>query len=547
VRTALFAAVGVLGASAPARAVEPWVDADPPAPPERYEIGAVGIRAEAEYRAQYTVIHPILLNSEDQRRANWIEHRGRFGGTVDYDDAVAIVLSADLLDGVLWGDNGTFTREPEPNAGVNATARNPNLARQCVAYLGEGDQLQPSSYGLSLCDAEVLKLRRLYGQVRTPVGVLRIGRQPVSVGMGVQTTTGDGRQNRFGVSGSGDYVDRALFATKPLEAFKPKEQRNHSEHEGLVVALMYDRWVSDSLTSFSDDLHGVALALRFGEPELGALVRDLELLGYLAHRWSPAFETAVNVIGTRAAVRVGDVHAGLDLVTNFGTTREVSDAYSLISNDPILEQDVRQLGTRAVVRFDQPHWTAYFELDYASGDGDPQVTTPLTQFRFSEDTNVGLLLFEHVVRLQSARAAAAGVELLRRLGSDTFPSERIDTRGAFTDAFAIFPQLDVRPIDTLLLRAGVLVAWAPEGLIDPVGTLRAKDGLGIEDDLVNFVGGKPGNFYGVELDGRFQWRFLDHFAFDLEGAVLFPGDALEDANGEAANSFLVQARTTFYL
>ncbi len=68
----------------------------------------------------------------------------------------------------------------------------------------------------------------------------------------------------------------------------------------------------------------------------------------------------------------------------------------------------------------------------------------------------------------------------------------------------------------------------------------------IEDDLVNFVGGKPGHFYGVELDGRFQWRFIEHFAFDLEGAVFFPGDALQDINGKATKSMLVQGRTTFF-
>jgi hypothetical protein len=63
---------------------------------------------------------------------------------------------------------------------------------------------------------------------------------------------------------------------------------------------------------------------------------------------------------------------------------------------------------------------------------------------------------------------------------------------------------------------------------------------------VNFNGGAPGNYYGTELDGRAQWRYLEHFAFDLEGALLFPGSALRDEDGHAVNSFLVQARTTFF-
>ena len=71
--------------------------------------------------------------------------------------------------------------------------------------------------------------------------------------------------------------------------------------------------------------------------------------------------------------------------------------------------------------------------------------------------------------------------------------------------------------------------------------------MNIKDNLVNFAGGKPGRFYGTELDGRLQWRFLEHFLFDLEGAVLFPGNALRDVDGYAVRSGLVQARTTFFL
>jgi hypothetical protein len=118
--------------------------------------------------------------------------------------------------------------------------------------------------------------------------------------------------------------------------------------------------------------------------------------------------------------------------------------------------------------------------------------------------------------------------------------------GAFTNAFAIFPQVDFHPHPSVLLRGGVLVAWAPEPVVDPLASLQARDGATIDDDLVNFAGGKPGQFYGTELCGRAQWRFMDHFAADLEGALLFPGDALEDENHDAVNSFLVQTRTTFF-
>jgi hypothetical protein len=40
---------------------------------------------------------------------------------------------------------------------------------------------------------------------------------------------------------------------------------------------------------------------------------------------------------------------------------------------------------------------------------------------------------------------------------------------------------------------------------------------------------------------------MNHFNFDLEGAILFPGEALQDVDGRAVRSGMVQARATYYL
>ena len=525
-------------------AIEPWADADPEEREKRYEIGAIGVSANAEYRAQYTFINPLALNSETDRRFNQMEHRGRFGVTIDYEEAIKLTTSIDVLDGVLWGDNGTFGGDPGSDSGLQVTTRDPNVVKACIKYLN-GDPLRASSYGFGLCDASPLFVRKLFAHVTTPIGAIRVGRQPAGLGMGVQQTDGDGRRNRFGVAYRGDMADRILFATKPLEALKPKEERDTSEFNGLVVALLYDRLVTDSAQVFQDDVQQVAMAVRFLHPEVYGPGEDYEALLYYAHRWNTFYETTVNAIGARASGRFGKLHVGIDVVGNIGKTREVSDSYSVITNDPVVSQQILQVGARAVARYDTDYISGYLELDYASGDPDPTPRTRLSQFRFGDDVNVGLLMFEHVLKYQTARASQAAVEIIRQLGAETFPAERIDTRGSFTNAFAIFPQVDIRPHKTVLFRGGVLVAWAPEPVNDPVASLQGRDGETIEDDLVNFVGGAPGQFYGVELDGRFQWRFKEHFALDLEAAVLFPGNAFQDINGHAVNSFMTQGRTTF--
>ena len=200
-----------------------------------------------------------------------------------------------------------------------------------------------------------------------------------------------------------------------------------------------------------------------------------------------------------------------------------------------MSQAIRQLGARAVVRYDQPKWTAYLEGDYASGSSDTTLAGPLTQFHFAEDTNVGLLLFKQVFAYQTAREAAAATSLLNEpQRADRARSSRSPRSGALTDALVLFPQFDVRPVDHVLLRARRDVRVGARGRRSTRSRRRSGASAGTYQNIsVNFDGGTPGNYYGTELDGRLQWRYLEHFLFDLEGAVLFPGSALRDEDGHA--------------
>lgn len=540
-----------------ALAEEPWSDPDPPGARERYEAGDFGFQVGAEYRAQMTYVNPIALNTINERRLSFIDHRLRLDGGVDYDKKIRIVTSVDILDGVLWGDNGSPLEEPKTAAGTTVNARNPNTARPCIGYKGgaTGDPLSPADYGFALCEGDVFKVRRLHGDVVTPIGLLRVGRQPFNLANTIQGTPGDGRFNRFGIAREGNFVDRIAFATKPLEALKEKADRDTSEEQGFFVAGIYDHLVSDDLKLFTDDERQAGGSVFFKAKEY-PLGTDLELQGYYVHRFSSEYSTTVNIFGGRAVSRFGPVYIGLEAAGLVGSTEEVAAAFKTISNDPVVAQEILQFGGRAVFRYDyplvragderEPGISAYLEIDYASGDGDPLSRTSLSQFTWAPDVNVGLLMFEHILQFQTARAAAAAKETLAQLSAPSFPVDAIDTRGSFTNAFAIFPQFDFRPHGDVLFRVGALLAWAPEPVIDPVQSLLGRDGAEIQDDLVNFAGGKPGQFYGAELDLRAQWRFLEHFAADLEGAVMFPGDALEDINGDAAKSVLLTGRTTFF-
>ena len=541
-------ALSIMPRTAHATWPEPWSDDDPAEPPARIQTSPTsdfGFRGAAEYRAQGVFVDPLDVSSETENKAAWLEHRLRLDGTVDYLDKVKLTTSIDMLDGVLWGDNGRLGSDPEPANGAHINTNNPNLSKMCMTLDSGGNQADPKAYHYGLCPADAINIRHLYGDVITPFGLFRVGRQAFTEGSSVALNDGDGRHNRFGVANQGNSVDRILFATKPLEGFKPKDQRDISETKGLFFITAYDQLVIDEPMLPGFQLHDFILATRFLQPKIRQF-RDVEVRAYYAYRWDAHFDTNVHAVGGRVVARFGDFFAGVDGVGILGETREVSEAFHLITNDPAVSQPIRQMGARAVIRYDRPKWTAYLEGDYASGTSDTTLKGALTQFRWAEDTNVGLLLFKQVLAYQTARAAAAATALLNSLNAPTIPVESIATRGALTDALVLFPQADVKPIKNVLLRGGVMMAWAPAAVFDPIASAQRRSSGSYQNAVVNYNGGAPGHFYGTELDARAEWRYLEHFAFDLESAILFPGSALQDEDHHAVRSFMTEARTTFF-
>lgn len=539
-RRALAAFALVLAHAGAASATEPWSDADPVGAPARLQLGSsIGFRGAAEYRANLTAISnldssPTIPTGADKNYAV-VEHRLRLDAGLDWQDKVRIMTSVDALDGVLWGDNGTVNDSVQ-TSGSNVATINPNVAGPCVALRPNAQPTAAASYRYGLCSADPLFVRRLYGDVVTPIGVFRIGRQPYLEGASIEVNDGDGRKNRFGFARRGNSVDRAMFVTKPVEFFKPADERDLDENRGGFLILAFDRLAGGDPMTFKDDLSEWVTAARWLEPthRLGG---DFEAQLYHRYRWSSANDTGVSALGGRLMSRLGsDFHAGIEMTFNTGSTREISNALSVSTKETPSLQDVRSFGARGVVSWDQRLFSLYLEGDYASGDGDPSTKTPLTQFRFADDAHVGLLLFDHVLAYQSARAAAADIATLKGLNAPSLPADQIATGGSFTNAAAIFPQVDVHPLDDFLIRGGVLFAAAPARMVDPLSLQH----------LVNFEGGKPGRYYGTEFDLRLQYRLYDHFVADVEGAYLVAGSALQDINHYASNSALFQARTTFY-
>jgi hypothetical protein len=449
---------------------------------------------------------------------------------------------------VLFGDNGTFVGTPRKLRGSIVGTRAPNLSRLTVGRLDpDQSSLDRQNFGYVLAEADLLNLRTLYGEVVLPIGILRAGRQPIGNGRDVLTHDGS-RINRWGVSKSMDVVDGVSFGTKlsavldVLQGRPPDLDLSRGLFLALIAGQMYE-----GLPNVSDDLMQYAGSAWYLAQEEGWSGRGSVTL---SQRVGDRFESKLTTLGVGLELKIGRLRLSAHHVQHLGSTREISEGLAVLatSSGPPAIQRIQAFGGFAELAFQilEPLLLSV-ELYYASGDDDPRSTTDITQLTFTEDTNVGLHLFENVMAYQSARSAALGVANLKAVRPTSFPVAEVDTRGALQNAVVLFPQVVVTPWSWLGLRAGVMFAFTAVPSVDPIGTLLRTDGTEISDDKVNYAGGKPGSYWGTEVDVGVTFRLAEHAAFDVEAAYLLPGDALQNEDGVAVNSFFLSSRLTLYL
>ncbi len=512
----------------------------------------------AEYRVRLQHVDPFELSGEEVTTSTWAEQRLRLDLSLKH-DVIRIVTQLDVLDGVVFGDNGVFGQDPSPISGVSIATKRPNNTKLAVGLPEGADPLNPDSYVPVLVGADPIEVNLAYGEVLTPVGILRVGRQPLAYGDNLASHEGT-RLNRWGVSEFGDIADRFLFATKLSEIYGvlvdgPNHVPDVSQDNGLIMGLFHDWHNTDKIFSAQDDLAQVGLNLQYRARKadwFGLKWQDVRFAGNVVHLSDEKFASDVLSFPLRTDGKVGDLTWSAQVVTINGESREISEGFAALSGRQARVQKIEGLGAFARLDYELSPVTLTMEFDYASGDDDPRPETPITSFSFSRDFNVGLLLFERILAFESARSVGVGIENLSSLNADSFPLTEVQSDGRFNNAIALFPQVkfDLLPQGhdhSLHLRLGVLFAWpeAEGGVVDPILTALAEDGNEITDDAVNFHGGKPGSYYGTEVDAQLQWGIKDRFFWTLEGAFLQPGSSLQDEHGDAVPAFLVESRFTY--
>jgi hypothetical protein len=139
----------------------------------------------------------------------------------------ALRAQFDVLDNVVFGDNARL-------AGTPLFANDPSNTSLLSGFNWSQD-IAP------------IYVRRLWLEFMTPIGQVRIGRQPSHGGLGLLFNDGNDFRNDFGDALSGTTFDRILFATRPLTIINTLAN-NDSRSTPLIFAIAYDWLVEDQLT-----------------------------------------------------------------------------------------------------------------------------------------------------------------------------------------------------------------------------------------------------------------------------------------------------------
>ena len=394
--------------------------------------------------------------------------------------------------------------------------------------------------------------RYLYLEYRSPIGVFRLGQQGSHWGMGILANDGD-HATLFGDHRRGSLVERVAYATTPLGKGTP-----------LFVAVGADVVFQDAtadLLSGDRAFQGFAAVgwkAEHAEIALYGVGRHQERNGQAVDQYTPFVESltvgVLDLAGRFDAPIPGlaaFVYGEMEAAAVFGSTSYVRGAYlnNVDPTGPRPAELVRTYGGAATLgavatsgegkdRFGR--LVAEIEVGYASGDANP--TDGVTKrFTFDENHHVGLVLFDHVLRWKTARAATIAQDpaLVARAAPGL---EYLPSNGGVFGAQYINPRLVVRPRRWLDLKAGAVIAQTTADFVDPYHFVALGNAR-------NYDGGDPRlHDLGVELDlGAAARITLDPSAtlqIGAEGGVLFPGHAFDDASG---NTLPTQAVGTLQL
>jgi uncharacterized protein (TIGR04551 family) len=195
-------------------------------------------------------LFPRAPNSLNERTIAGVNMRFRFEPTINVSEEVRVHAQVDALDNLIWGST--------PDYAFSRNAGNGYWFDRNEFSIFSASQTSQRSGINSLQDS--IAVKRVWGEVATPVGILRFGRMGSHWGLGMLHNDGNGIDNDYG-----DTVDRVSFTAEPLPGFYVTPMMDFNVEGPSSVRTLEGGQPFDA--SNSDDAHSYILAVQRRDTE----------------------------------------------------------------------------------------------------------------------------------------------------------------------------------------------------------------------------------------------------------------------------------------
>lgn len=367
-------------------------------------------------------------------------------------------------------------------------------------------------------------VRRLFGEVELPFGVLRVGRQPSNFGLGIFSNAGDGLDDDYG-----DVYDRILFGTKvgpwvPILIYDKLVEDNYKVADTDVNQFVLVNYIKD--VTWGKDNHfdaGLYILNRMQQST------DAKLFAYdFWFRFGFGgfrLESETAVIRGKMTMFDRDVINELEekgLPTGEGGGKISADAY-INANQFWYETDQWGVGTEfGFSSPSDPNPEREFDANAAAqiaiargiNEGDPDSSQAGIDFINSVVENQGAF-GTHVYTFPFDRDYTVDLIIWETLMGGAVRNGMYAKVGGY-----------VNPLDLFQIRVDLVKSWINE-------SGKGKDGKNADHDL------------GFEIDTDFNFTVADHFLFGIQFGYALPGKYFEDVYDGVEDVFTMQTRFVF--
>lgn len=480
--------------------------------------------------AGYTLWPRSPTSTTPAERTNaGVNMRFRFEPTINVSEEVRVRMQVDAFDNLVWGSTPDY-----------AFSRDPSRAYDRNEFsIFSNSQASPQAGLNSLTNS--INVKRIWGEVSTPVGILRFGRMGSHWGLGMLHHDGNGIDSDWG-----DTVDRVMFVAEPLNGFyitpmidfnvegpttpqvtgggQPADLSNQDDAHSFILALAR----RDTDQEARAKLESAQTVFNYGA-HLEYRVQRKDMINYLGSTFS---SPTVPVTGSQSewvtrdgALFMPDLWAKLERKT-WRLEAEAAGVMGWINNRSLTTADANTPGQKnlaiwqfgAVVQGEYKLLNGDLELGgevgFASGDKDPGFGN--YPARKGSGPN-GTTAYGDIDGPQyhcDAVGCSSGGNIVRnfRFNRD-YRVDMIMYRellGGITDSLYVRPRVSYRVTQGFHIFGAAIYSRAIYGESTPSAALQNDGSVKSDPSL------------GVELNGGASYETEDGFFARVQYGILFP-------------------------